>query len=403
MSLNVLLLGTLTSEEQNKEFLAHGIRPAPADIVQKYLLEGLSADERVGNLSAICSPRIPPCNKNNVKKVDSCSFEIARGEIESVGFLNLPAFGFAQREQKIVAAAKKWAKRAKGNQALVLIYSMHSPFLHAAKKIKDILPDATIALIVPDLPQFMGTGNALKRFLKKIDRKKIDHYMKSVDKYVLYTKYMAEYFGLAEDQWCVFEGTVDTSKITPNKKSEPEKRICLYAGALARIYALDKLIDSFEKANVDAELHLYGSPSDGEALIADHPNCQKTKYMGSLPQEEVFKKMREATLLVNPRPSDLELTKYSCPSKTFEYMASGTPVLMTRLPGIPDEYHPHLYFFEGEDESGFTSSFEKILSLPIEELNEKARLAAEFLSENKGAIKQAKKILDSCISNERLK
>ena len=84
-------------------------------------------------------------------------------------------------------------------------------------------------------------------------------------------------------------------------------------------------------------------------------------------------------------------------------MASGTPVLMTKLPGIPDEYHPHLYFFEGEDEDSFVSSFEKVLSLPIEELNEKARLASEFLSENKGAIMQTKKVLDFCVPNERFK
>ena len=394
MSVNVLLLGPLTSEEQNEFFLAHGIRPAPADIVQKYLLEGLSADTRIAELKAICSTRIQACNKNGIKKVDDRFFKISRGDIESVGFLNLPAIGFAQREHRIVAAAKRWAKSNIGKDTVVLIYSMHSPFLHAAKKIKDILPSARIGLIVPDLPQYMGSGNALKRFLKKIDRKKIDHYLKSVDKYILYTKYMAEYFNLSEGQWCVFEGAVDISKIKPNEKTEPSKRICMYAGSLSRLYALDLLVDSFEKADVNAELHLYGSPSEGEALMSRHLNCKKTRYMGTLSQQEVFEKMREATLLVNPRPSDLELTKYSCPSKTFEYMASGTPVLMTKLQGIPDEYYPHLYFFEKEDEAGFVEGLEKILSFDISVLNEKAKLAAEFLSQNKGAIKQAQKVMD---------
>lgn len=126
MSVNVLLLGTLTSEEQNKRFLSHGIRPAPADIVQKYLIEGLSSDTRICQLDAVCSPRIQPCHKNKIKRVEDCSFKIERGEIESVGFINLLGIGFAMREQRIVDAAKKWARKNKGNDTLVLIYSMQA-------------------------------------------------------------------------------------------------------------------------------------------------------------------------------------------------------------------------------------------------------------------------------------
>ena len=58
--------------------------------------------------------------------------------------------------------------------------------------------------------------------------------------------------------------------------------------------------------------------------------------MGCVTNDEIVRLQCEATLLVNPRPSDKEFCKYSFPSKTIEYMASGTPVLMTKLPGVPD-------------------------------------------------------------------
>ena len=119
--------------------------------------------------------------------------------------------------------------------------------------------------------------------------------------------------------------------------------------------------------------------------------------MGVLPQQAVFEKMKEASLLVNPRPSTLELTKYSCPSKTFEYMASGTPVLMAKLPGIPEEYHPYLYFFEREDEEGFVEAFERLLHLDRQELVDKGKAAAEFLVANKGSEKQVAELLDFCL------
>ena len=41
---------------------------------------------------------------------------------------------------------------------------------------------------------------------------------------------------------------------------------------------------------------------------------------------------------MNPRSADAEYTKYSFPSKTIEYLATGVPVVMNRLPGIPEEY-----------------------------------------------------------------
>ena len=50
----------------------------------------------------------------------------------------------------------------------------------------------------------------------------------------------------------------------------------------------------------------------------------------------------KATLLVNPRPTTEEFTIYSFPSKNMEYMASGTPLLTTKLPGMPEEYHQYV-------------------------------------------------------------
>lgn len=396
MARRVLVLGTLISEKQARTFLQYGIRPAPADIVQKYLITGLCSNIDVETVDAICSPRIRAYPKTKIKKTQGDSFKIHQCTVENLGFLNLPALGFAQREKKIVSAARKWAKRQIGNDVLVMIYSMHSPFLHAAKKIKDILPNARVALIVPDLPQYMNKGGRLRTFLKKLDRMRIDHYLPIVDKYILYTRFMADYFGLKQDQWMVCEGLIDISKIAVDAPKNHDSHICMYAGSLDSQYALDKLISAFERANIRAELHLYGNPHEAEALMKKYPDCKKTKYMGVLSQTEVFEKMKEAELLVNPRPSNLELTKYSCPSKTFEYMASGTPVLMTKLSGLPEEYYPYLYFFEDESEDGFVHTLEFLFSIDGDILREKGVKAANFIKENKGYEKQTERIMEFC-------
>ena len=82
-------------------------------------------------------------------------------------------------------------------------------------------------------------------------------------------------------------------------------------------------------------------------------------------------------------------------------MASGTPVLMTRLPGLPEEYYPYLFFFDDETKSGFRDKLIEVLSLSPYELRDKGRNAAEYLKKNKTSDIQVSKILDFCYENRR--
>ena len=63
----------------------------------------------------------------------------------------------------------------------------------------------------------------------------------------------------------------------------------------------------------------------------------RIEFLGMLPRTDVLELQSKATILVNPRQPVGDFTKYSFPSKTIEYMASGTPLLMYKLPGIPEE------------------------------------------------------------------
>ena len=70
-------------------------------------------------------------------------------------------------------------------------------------------------------------------------------------------------------------------------------------------------------------------------------NNEKIKYFGVIDFESILLRQKNTDLLINPRPSIDEYTKYSFPSKIMEYMASGTPVLTTKLSGIPMEYYDY--------------------------------------------------------------
>ena len=117
----------------------------------------------------------------------------------------------------------------------------------------------------------------------------------------------------------------------------------------------------------------------------------------------IIKKEIKATLLINPRFSNEEYTEYSFPSKIMEYMSTGTPVLTTKLKGIPEEYSKYLYYFEDETCQGMKNKLEEILSLNIDELNKKGKSAREFVLKNKNNIKQTKKIIELISTIERNK
>ena len=73
-------------------------------------------------------------------------------------------------------------------------------------------------------------------------------------------------------------------------------------------------------------------------------------------------------------------------------MLSGTPVLTTKLCGIPEEYYPHLYTFDEESVKGFRDKLQETLSLASDELQQKGMAAQRFVLENKSNIKQAQRI-----------
>ncbi len=393
--MKVLLLGSIVSDKLCAELMESGIRPDPANSVQKYIIEGFNSTDKVESVDVISAVRIAGYHRTKIARIKTEKWCLGKAGITSLGYINAPCLNVVFREHAIVRAAKQWACAHKTEETLILVYSYSTPLINAASVAKRIIKKAKVILVVADLPLLMDNYKGIRRVIKQIDVWRGKSAKKSIDKYCLYTRYMANALHLKEGEWIVFEGLIDTSRISTdiNNRSS-KKRICVYAGSLDTRYAIDKLIYAFEKIYIDAELHIYGSPIEARRLSGVFNTCKKTKYMGMCTPDEIFEIMKEATLLINPRPTNLELSKYSCPSKTFEYMASGTPVLTTRLPGIPAEYEPYLYFFESETTEGFTNTINKVLSLEDTSLQLKGLSASRFLLEEKNSNKQIERILN---------
>ena len=74
-------------------------------------------------------------------------------------------------------------------------------------------------------------------------------------------------------------------------------------------------------------------------------------------------------------------------------MVSGTPLLTTKLPGMPKDYYPYIYMFEEETVDGYAEAIRATLSHSEEELKKMGQKAATFVLNNKNNISQGTRIL----------
>ena len=98
-------------------------------------------------------------------------------------------------------------------------------------------------------------------------------------------------------------------------------------------------------------------------------------------------------LYVNPVLSSQEFTRFFFPSKTLEYLASGTPTLMAPLKCMPKEYEEHLYYFNDESIEGIAHRIVEICEKPEAELKERGEGASVFIHQYKTPQPQVEKIL----------
>ncbi len=201
--------------------------------------------------------------------------------------------------------------------------------------------------------------------------------------------------------YTVVEGVCNEDMEYDIPEDADKKPSCLYAGLLDAEYGVKAMVDVFPLADISGcTMHICGDGpyvEEQTKVIAEHDNIV---YHGMMLNNDVVALEKEVSLLINPRPSVGEFTKYSFPSKNMEYMTSGTPVLANRLPGVPEEYYEYIYTFSGESVEEMAESMRKVFAEPQSELNRKGLEAYRFVTEQKNSRAQAGKVL-ALLATER--
>jgi glycosyltransferase involved in cell wall biosynthesis len=307
---------------------------------------------------------------------------------------------FAILKNKFICSAltNKMKSSLKANpdkDTLVIVYGMLTSYVKAAINLKRKNPKIKICLIIPDLPKYMGNSVGLIWTLRRFIKESPYKYINEIDCFVLLADAMAESLGIQDKPWIRVEGMIDpfdANNTLYQKKSS--KKMVLYTGTLATRYGILDLIDAFQGIdNPDYELYICGG-GNTEKFIKQKANSDKRiRFMGLVSRQEALELQKSATVLINPRSSQGEYTKYSFPSKTMEYLLSGKPVIMRKLPGIPEEYHKHLFFTKDDSVEALRKSIVDVCEMNSELRAQLGYNAREFLLKEKNYVVQTEKIV----------
>ncbi len=251
--------------------------------------------------------------------------------------------------------------------------------------------------VVTDLPKYLDSGSSLFKNMTHALAKKYHGY-------IILSKYMNEIINPKNKPWMLLEGM--TYRQNANMQTKTAEITFLYTGGLAKSSGIETLLAAFDQLKKEnIKLMIAGQGECVETIKTYQERNYNISYLGTLINSEVTILQRQVHFLVSPRPSSDLQTKFAFPSKLIEYLSSGTPVLSTKLLGIPEDYLTYLNVIEDESVSGFVKALNHVLNASYQELQEKAHQGQLFAHDNKNNVAQTKRVItwtNQTFGSERL-
>ncbi len=312
----------------------------------------------------------------------------------SISVIQLPIVSLLSKAINLGKECKRLCKE--NNFDVVIAYMIHTPYMLVLSTVKKLQPRIKTILIVPDLAEFTDIGlksRPFKRMLKSINNRLIWRLYDYVDAFVLFTASMRGKLPINNKPSIVIEGVYSPQglDLSPAKK----KNAIMYAGSIPFGFGLENLVEAFKSIDVPAmELWIFGEGPMHDYFVSASKQDSRIKFYGFMQREKLFKYEKEAKLLINTRSPEDEYTRYSFPSKTYEYLASRTPFLTTWLDGFPDEYREYLFVMRDNKPETIAAKIKKVLEMPEKDRQKICNEAFTFVKNKKNKFKQGQKVMN---------
>lgn len=395
--MDILYLSSVCSQSKFDDCASKGlITKLPQ--AQKYhvlLLEGLkkSCDGEVYVISSY------PVIGKKYRYFSKESEKVNGIEFCYLGFLQLP---FIRQLCLYVNAYREMKKFTKKYPKAVIICDILNHSIADAARLFGNVYSKDVCAIVTDVPGYTSNARIKTRSKSAQLFSKLAMWCSKgsenkYDKYLLLSEQMNDVVNLNKKEYVVIEGQCDIKmkSLDNDLENKANPKVMMYAGGIHKEFGIEMFVQAFlNLKNPDWELHIYGDGNYSKELRKISEEDAKIFYHGVVPNSLIIAKQLEASVLVNPRITSAEYVKYSFPSKTMECMASGTPLLTTKLPSMPKEYFEHVYFIDDETIRGMENAIKSVVKISDEDLHSYGDFAKRFIIEEKNNIVQAQKLIE---------
>jgi glycosyltransferase involved in cell wall biosynthesis len=178
-------------------------------------------------------------------------------------------------------------------------------------------------------------------------------------------------YGVPDDKVRLLPSGVDTELFSPEFKNDTHDPVVLFMGTIYRFSGLDRVVRDWKRLlaiHPGAKLLIVGSGEDQmrlERIAQETGVASQVIFAGMQPYSVLPEFIRSSDVCINPFELN-GITEKILPTKLFQYLACGKPVVATKLPGtVP--------FLRGEEDGVIYTDPDEAVNALIKLLSEPAR------------------------------
>jgi len=327
-------------------------------------------------------------------------FKGASLEIENVRGIYLPFINFViiKHITRFLSALIIGGRYIYQNRPdFVIVHGLHSPYVVSAY-IYSLIFNIKVVAVVTDPPSsFLPGLVGVNALVRKIDKIIISFFINKINGIIVLARQLA--LELCPNvPFLLMQGFFSDFK---DKNADVNFRSnygdgdfhVAYAGGLSDEYGVSLFLDCLEYIDdCDFKFHFFGSGKLSEEIISRAKIDSRVIFHGFVSPEILIPKLRAVDILINPRPTNQKIVHLTFPSKLFEYISLGVPVLTTRLPNLPSEFDHCVHVLDEETPLMLAKKLVNIKITEQAKLKINALKAREILLFNFGFTEQGARI-----------
>jgi glycosyltransferase involved in cell wall biosynthesis len=201
----------------------------------------------------------------------------------------------------------------------------------------------------------------------------------------------------------------EPSRLSSSARDTSKPFVIMYHGSIVERHGLDLAVTALGKIRhsvPNAELRIYGKSTSFLEQVMDsvrNSDLQPAvRYLGPKKLEQIAQAIRECDLGIIPNRRSI-FTELNTPTRIFEYLSQGKPVIAPRAPGILDYFGPReLVLFELGDADDLAAKIEYVFAnleetLRMVERGQEVYRAHQWSSERSRFVNLAKNLLGGTV------